>query len=176
MKYAILLLSVVLLATGCIESGFSPDFEQESVLGYRPIYANRDTLHIDLLPPREIGTAGKIYSYGDFLLVNEVGQGVHLYDNSNPKAPTMLRFISIPGNVDVAMKSGILYADSYNDLLALEVLSDTVKLLKRLPDVMGFSGEFPAENNVYFECVEEGKGSVIGWERVELSKPKCYKP
>ncbi|RED97976.1 hypothetical protein [Marinoscillum furvescens] len=162
------------LLIGCTDS-FEPDFEQESVMGFKPIYADGDQ-QLALESARAIELAGKIYAYQNLLFVNEVGKGVHIFDNTDPKNPTNLRFLSIPGNNDVAIKKGVMYADSYNDLLALEVTQDTVLLLKRIESVMGFSEEYPFENNSYFECVDPEKGKVVGWERTELEKPKCYRP
>src|SRR5690606_29511803 len=116
------------------------------------------------------------YSYGNLLLVNELGKGIHVYDNTDPRNPINKLFVRIPGNHDMAMKAGVLYADNYDDLLALEVTADTVVVLKRIANVMGFTTEFPSQNNVYFECPEEGKGMVVGWEQTEIVRPKCYKP
>jgi len=174
MRYTLLLLSMLVLACG--PDDFHPDFNQESTMGYRPIYADSSELNIGLESARNIVSAGKIYSYGNLLLVNEVGKGLHVYDNTDPRKPVNKFFVTIPGNHDMAMKDGVLYADNYDDLLALQVSSDTVIILKRLEDVIGFTAEFPSQNNVYFECVEEGKGIVVGWEQTMIEKPKCYKP
>ena len=64
---------------------------------------------------------GKIYVYGKYLFVNELYQGVHVFDNSNPSNPVNFSFISIPGNVDIAVKSNILYADNFIDLLSFDI-------------------------------------------------------
>ncbi len=175
MKHIFLLVAVLLF--GCIsDDEFAPDFTQESVNGFKPIYAEPQSLKLGLESARNISLAGKIYSYGNLLLVNEVGSGIHVYDNVDPKNPVNKYFVSIPGNNDMAMKAGVLYADSYNDLLTLEVSKDTVILLKRLEDVMGLLAGAPSFSGVYFECVDESKGVVVGWEEAELNKPKCYKP
>lgn len=171
--------TICLLLSGCFigacTEDFEPDFEQESVMGFRPIYAQEDA-QLGMESARAIEKAGKIYSYQSLLFVNEVGKGVHIFDNSDPRNPVNLHFLSIPGNNDVAIKGGIMYADSYNDLLALEITTDTVRLVKRLENIMGFSDEYPFENNAYFECVDPEKGKVVGWERAELNQPKCYRP
>jgi hypothetical protein len=71
--------------------------------------------------PRNIEQAGKIYLYGNYIFLNELNKGIHIIDNSNPAAPSKFAFINIPGNVDMAVKGNILYADSYFDLVALDI-------------------------------------------------------
>ncbi len=86
--------------------------------------------------PRKMKIPGKIYIYGDYLLVNEMSEGIHIIDNSNPSAPVLLSFINIPGNIDLSVNNNILYADSYVDLLAFDISNPrAVKQTKRLQDV-----------------------------------------
>ena len=37
---------------------------------------------------------------------------VHMYDNSDPSNPVNIGYIAIPGNVDIAIKDGHMYADN----------------------------------------------------------------
>jgi len=93
--------------------------------------------------------AGKIYIFGKYLFVNELYQGIHVFDNSNPSHPVNLSFISIPGNVDLAVKSGILYADNYIDLLSFDITDPAnPKLIKRLEDVF-INGKYETNNSGY---------------------------
>ncbi|MEZ4904895.1 MAG: hypothetical protein R2822_25665 [Spirosomataceae bacterium] len=48
-------------------------------------------------------------------------RGLHVVDNANPAAPKIVAFIKIPGNGDMAVRGNILYADSYSDLVALDI-------------------------------------------------------
>jgi hypothetical protein len=84
-----------------------------------------------------IKETGKIYVKDNFLYVNEKGKGIHVIDNSDPAAPKKVKFVSIPGNLDVAMKGDMLYADSYMDLLAINMKTQEVN---RVNDV--FQGSF----------------------------------
>lgn len=175
MRYYLFLIPLLFL--GCTSNDLEVDFEQESVLGYKPIYATEAETTYGIEAAKPISRAGKIYGFGNLLLVNEQGLGVHIYDNTDPKNPVNKLFVRIPGNHDIAMRKGILYADSFSDLLALEINADTAIVLKRIANVMGqFSGEFPQATGVYFECVDESKGLVVGWEQTTLNKPKCYRP
>ncbi|HZY82383.1 MAG TPA: hypothetical protein VFE50_22815 [Cyclobacteriaceae bacterium] len=71
--------------------------------------------------PRELSHAGKIYFKDDFLYITEVGEGIHVIDNRNPSKPVHKSFIRIPGNNDLAIFGNVLYADSYVDLVAIDV-------------------------------------------------------
>ncbi len=85
---------------------------------------------------RELRHPGKIYVYGDYLLINEINEGIHIYDNTNPANPINLSFITIAGNRDMAVKENVLYADNAVDLLAIDIKVVTApKLLKRINSV-----------------------------------------
>jgi hypothetical protein len=80
------------------------------------------------LPARPLTVTGKIYAKDHLVFVNEPYQGIHVIDNHNPAAPKALAFISIPGNVDMAIRDHILYADAGPDLLALDI-SDPARVV-----------------------------------------------
>lgn len=174
MKYSILLICLILLISCDTDTG-SLDQNIGVVTGYKPVYGDSSEFYLSIQEAKPISLAGKIYSYQNLLIVNEVGKGIHIYDNSDPANPENLMYLSIPGNHDVAIKNGILYADSFGDLLALEVTEDTVVVLKRLEGLLNFSSDLPPETNVYFECIDDSKGFVIGWTQTELDNPKCYR-
>jgi len=90
---------------------------------YIPVYMKLSELRASVKreAPRAIEQPGKIYLYGKYIFLNELNKGIHVIDNSNPSAPNKIAFINIPGNVDIAVKNNILYADSYIDLLALDI-------------------------------------------------------
>ncbi len=96
-----------------------------------PILKNMEDVRIDISfqAPRELVQPGKIYYYNEHLFINEQKEGVHVFDNSNPSAPVNLGFLPIPGNVDIAIKNGILYADNYIDLIAINITTLTNPVL-----------------------------------------------
>jgi hypothetical protein len=77
--------------------------------------------------PRELEVPGKIYFYNNLVFINEKREGVHIIDNSQPSNPVKIRFLAIPGNDDIAVRNGILYANSYIDLLAIDLSDYQVK-------------------------------------------------
>lgn len=70
---------------------------------------------------RDVERPGKIYVYGQYLFINELEKGIHIFDNSNPSNPINLGFFNLPGNVDMAVKNNLLYADSYIDLVTIDI-------------------------------------------------------
>ncbi|MDQ8006103.1 MAG: hypothetical protein REI64_14980 [Pedobacter sp.] len=89
-----------------------------------------------LTKPTKVLKTGKIYIYKNFLFINEVRKGIHIFENSDPSKPVNVAFLKVPGNVDMAVSNDILYADSYVDLLAFDISSiSSIKEVKRLKDV-----------------------------------------
>jgi hypothetical protein len=76
-------------------------------------------------PARPLTQPGKIYYYGTKILINEFNKGIHIIDNADPNNPKNLAFINIPGNVDLAVRANVLYADSYIDLVAIDISDPT---------------------------------------------------
>jgi hypothetical protein len=91
---------------------------------------------IDVGPAQPLDNPGKIYIYGNYLLINEPTKGIHILDNTNPANPVNKSFIPIAGNLDLAVNSNILYADNYVDLLAFDISNiNNISLVKRVEDV-----------------------------------------
>ncbi|HXL56939.1 MAG TPA: hypothetical protein VN958_11810, partial [Chitinophagaceae bacterium] len=90
---------------------------------YSPVYKSKTGVlaSINGVSTTAIEHAGKLYIKDNFIYLNEVNKGIHIIDNSNPAHPVQIAFLSIPGNLDIAVKGNILYADMYNDLLALDI-------------------------------------------------------
>lgn len=86
--------------------------------------------------PSMLENPGKIYFKDQYIFVNEFQKGVHIIDNSNPQSPQNIAFIKIPGNVDIAVKGQVLYADSYMDLLAININNpQNAIVMNRIEDV-----------------------------------------
>ena len=89
-----------------------------------PVYKTLEEVHAGTAvkeDPRELKNPGQIYYYNNTMFIVEKGEGLHVIDNANPSAPSNVAFITIPGNQDIAIKNGILYANSYIDLLAIDL-------------------------------------------------------
>ncbi len=120
--------------------------------------------------PAEISTPGKIYLYGDFILVNEVRKGIHVVNNADPANPEVISFIKIPGNIDLAIKNNILYADSYVDLVAIDISDlNNIKEVARFEDLFSWSLP-PYEAGTRVGMVDETQGVVVGWNVEEVTE------
>jgi hypothetical protein len=105
--------------------------------------------------------------------VNEEDKGIHVIDNSNPSFPQNVAFINIPGNLDLTVKDKILYADSYIDLVALDI-SDP----KKAKEIWRNQNVFP-QRNYNGWAGDPAKGVVTGWIESDTTiEQKCttYSP
>lgn len=101
---------------------------------------------------------GKIYTKGNYLFINEIKEGIHVIDNSDPANPRFVSFISIPGNGDMAVRNNILYADSFSDLVALDITDPVnAKEVGRVKDVFNY-GQF---DDVAWYSVKTSDGGYV---------------
>jgi len=153
----VLLLTVV---TSCTDKVF------ETFTANAPVYLSYEDLRsgVKMTSARELNNPGKIYFKDQYIFINEKMKGVHVYDVSDPKNPQNKGFIEIPGNVDIAIKDNILYADSYVDLVSIDVSSfSAIKEVGRVQKVFPYT--LPTFDTKYpMAKVEEEKGVVTGWE------------
>ncbi|HAA12777.1 MAG TPA: hypothetical protein DCE41_14230 [Cytophagales bacterium] len=165
------------LVTGLGGCSTGDNFFPETVLGYRPQYVPLVQIEdIRGLAPQPLRNPGRVLVYNNMLLVNELFEGVHLYENSNPLNPIPLGFIRILGCVEIDIREDVLFADNYTDLVTID-LSDlsTVQVTSRTKNVFEPTA-FPPATNAYFECPDETQGVVVGWELTQLNNPKCFRP
>ncbi len=148
--------------------------ENFEVSGFVPVYGAYEKSDITTIAPIPLNDPGKIYIYGSYLLINERGKGIHVYNNSDPANPSALTFIQLVGNTDMAIKDNILYADHMGDLVAI-TFSDFENVLEtgRLP-LSSWNLGVPAPSQSYFECIDPSKGLVIDWKPATLKNPNCY--
>jgi hypothetical protein len=137
-----------------------------------PVYLSYDDLRAPIsdTSPEEFNHPGKIYLLGDYIFVNEIRKGIHVVDNADPENPVVISFIKIPGNIDMAIKNEILYADSYVDLIAIDISDlDDIKELARFEDVFSYSLP-PYESSTRLGQVDESQGVVVSWKTEEVTE------
>ncbi len=106
---------------GCLQDSC---VREVTYLKFTPVFKTLEELHnaeVRSEAPRPLDKPGKIYYYADHLFINEQHEGVHVFDNTQPENPVPVTFISIPGVEDIAIRNGLLYANSYADLLAIDI-------------------------------------------------------
>ena len=134
----------------------------------------RASVGIRPIPQEGIAEFGKIYVKGDYIFINEPFKGIHLIDNKNPKTPSQLKFISIPGNIDMAVKGNILYADSYRDLVVLDIENiHDIKVVDRVLNLLPYTAPLP-ENNYPTREYDTAMGIVVGWKVEKVTEEKEY--
>ncbi len=140
--------------------------------GNAPLYLTYEDLRTSIKTemPRNIEHAGKIYIYGKYLFVNEQLKGIHVLDNSDPSNPRNVKFINIPGNIDLAIKENILFVDSYVDLVGLDISDmNDIKEVRRNKDALSYKVPTP-EEDYRVARIDEGLGVVTGYEVKEIKE------
>ena len=159
------LLIITLAAFSC------KDKYEETYMVNAPIYLSYDELRapLNVKSAQDIIQPGKLYFKDNIIYVNEYMEGIHVIDNQDPSKPKILKFIEIPGNVDLAIKGNILYADSYVDLVAIDISNlDDIKEVARIEDAFPYM--IPEYTDGVIEEVSEEKGIVVGWQKVEKTE------
>ncbi|UYZ57651.1 LVIVD repeat-containing protein [Hymenobacter latericus] len=166
--YATLLAAGLLLGLpGC----FIDIDERPALPPYRPLLMARATLEqsVALVPARPMRNTGKIYLKGSYVFINERYEGIHIIDNHDPAKPRNAGFLRIPGNIDVAMRGSLLYADNAVDLVIVDLADPTAaRVVGRTrnafpelapPEPASIEPEYRPENR-------PTDAIVVGWQKV----------
>jgi len=156
--------------SGCIVDPELPDGP-----GKRPVYAPLSELNnITNSAPQPIGTTGTIFLRDTLFFMLEQKKGIHVFNVKDSSNVVALTFFKIPAVTDFSISGNRLYADSWKDLVTIDI-SDLyhIALLNRQKDVFDPLLYPPLYDGV-FECVDESKGAVIDWEDAELENADCY--
>lgn len=104
-------------------SGCDKEKTTRTYTWYTPVYKLLPEVRSEMKssPARALKNPGKIYINGNYIFLNEVNEGIHVIDNSQPSSPKNIGFIPIPGNEDLAAQGNILFADSYADLVTFDI-------------------------------------------------------
>ena len=170
--YALLFLTV-LLAISVLLEGCTDSCEVRSEYTYfEPVYTTVAELRssISLKEPQPITGIGRIYLKDGMLLIGDPGQGIHIIDNRDPSNPIPLKYLSIPGTYDLAMKDNILYADSYVDLVAFDMSNiNTVHEVARLEGAFKNYNTMGITADINCCVITEWKET----KNVSVSSPDC---
>ncbi|APG60560.1 LVIVD repeat-containing protein [Christiangramia salexigens] len=115
---------------------------------------------------RAIKESGKIYSWKDYIFINDKNEGVHIIDNTDAFNPKKLCFIKIPRNHDIAVKDDKLYADSGMDLLVFDISNmNNIKEITRIKDVFPqyYTAAPEGANFVDFQQFDPNQDVIIGY-------------
>jgi len=142
-----------------------------------PVFMSTETFRNSVkisTEPHKITSIGKMCFYNDYLYISEPEKGIHIIDNRDPANPQIIGFIELMGNADLAIRNGLLYADSYVDLVWLDISNPAQPELKGRLDTI-FTTALPTTDNQYgidyAKCYgEKNSGVVVGWELKEKTE------
>ncbi|MFT3705951.1 MAG: hypothetical protein QM802_26530 [Agriterribacter sp.] len=144
--------------------------------GYAPVYGEKikQSSTLSLQQPREIENAGKIYVKGQLLYQVENGTGIHVISIDDPAKPVRKGFIPIAGAQEISILNNMLYTNSYNDLLVLDISSpENITVAQTIENAFKLGSTAVPPEHGYFECIDPSKGNVVGWTKKKIMSPKC---
>ncbi|WP_291725681.1 hypothetical protein [Bernardetia sp.] len=149
--------------TACfyVEEPSEPVYKTE----YTPVYMSREDLNnsVKFESARVLKNTGKIFMKGSYVFVGERYEGVHVIDNRNPRDPKNVGFIAIAGNVDVATKGNVMYADNAVDLVAIDISNlPVIRVLKRVEESFPEANQVRPPDGGQFDY-DASKGYIIDW-------------
>jgi hypothetical protein len=161
-----LLFTIACIATGILLSSSEPVYYGN----YSPIYMDRTAMEsaVKIEVAQPLRTTGKIYIYGQYILVNEKYKGIHVIDNSDPASPQNIAFLHIDGCIDMAMKNDVLYADNAIDLIALKTTDNftSIQVTERIrnifPETESPDGYFPSYS---MSRLRPEKAILVAWKK-----------
>lgn len=166
MKKTLLLFAIpALMLSSCKK------YKEKEVYANVPIYQDyesfRNSFSFDQGVP--IQGAGNIFVYNNYIFLSEEDKGIHVINNTDPSNPIIEGFMNIPGNTQIAVKDHYLYANSFIDLLVIDISNiKQPTLSNRILDIFEYAT--PAVNELYpVADVYKDRGVVIGW-KIEKTK------
>lgn len=155
------LCTILLILSGCKKDKCE---QIMSYWSYTPRYMKIEDIvrEVKTGPATPLKNVGKIYLTGHFILVNEVQKGIHVIDNSSPSAPQNVAFINIPGNIDMAVKDNVLYADCYTALLSINITNPASPTL-----ISSVNTALPA---LYTSYADPNLGIVVGYDSSRVTE------
>jgi len=169
---------ILLLMITCVLASCNRDIDYNigEKDAYIPIYGD-DAVYrtVSFQAAKPIVNGGKIVLYNQYLFQMEDGEGIHVFNVSNPSSPQRVGFIKSPLCKQLAIKNNFLITNNLDDMVVVDFSNPlAIKEVKRL------TGEFPemklqapSQTNIFFECPDAKKGIVIGWKLGKVTNPKC---
>ena len=166
MKLNKLFFAIALLSVFSLQSCLKDNCDRTvSYIQIDPVYKTLDEIHAGAVveeAPRALTDPGQFYYFNNYMFINERGEGIHVIDNSDPANPVPTAFLAIPGNEDLAIKNGMLYANSYVDLLAIDL--NTYQLAGRTENVFVPEWQDISDGKIIVEWKETPKTEVVDCE------------
>jgi hypothetical protein len=144
-----------------------------------PVYMSYDEFRgsFKTSPAQDMVNPGKIYFKDNYIFINDVNAGIHVIDNSNPSSPQSIVFYEIIGNVDIAIRGNVLFADSYIDLVAFDItdIMNPVEISRMenvFPEVLPIVEE--TDYPVAYGLFDPKLGVIVDWEVKLVRESKLW--
>ena len=173
MKRLLILISIFSLSLTSCE-----DKRLQTFVANVPIYLSYETLRSSFGVSTEavLEKPGKIYFYGSHMFINEYQKGIHVVDLSDPTQPAPKAFIEVPGNVDMAIRNNLLYADSFVDLLVIDITDPEQPVLSnRIEDLFEYIIP-PYDYDFPLDEINQDKGVITGYELKKITREVYNNP
>ncbi len=159
-----------MFAVGCMLQSCVKDTMQTTYTYFTPVYKNKTDVwqNIKSSAPQPLQQTGKLFLMGQYIFINELNKGVHIIDNANPRSPKNISFIDIPGNIDIAVKDNILYADLHTDMVSVDISNPSNAVLKKVNKYV-----FP-ERDYYSGATTDSTKYIIEWVRRTTSDKREF--
>ena len=172
---------ITLLAFFSIIFNSCEDTTLREYKGYAPVYLSYADLRSAVAQVQNVDlkNPGKIYFKDNYIFIVEELKGIHVFDNTDPASPVKKSFIRLPGVVDISISGSIMYADSYIDIVMLDLENiDNVHEVSRMKDILPYTIPETADNKFPKGFVDKENGVVTEWklrtikEKVDLNPPQ----
>lgn len=135
-----------------------------------PVYLSYTELRrsVAVEAPREVSEIGRIYLYENYIFLNKRNQGIHILDNSDPANPVNQAFITVPGNTELSIRDNYLYADSYVDLVTLDLNDPAdIQVINRQIEIFPWDEYQNVPDDIYFsyDDIDMTRGVVVSYVR-----------
>ncbi|WP_179016886.1 hypothetical protein [Winogradskyella forsetii] len=167
-SFLFLFMTSTVLIHSCVPFwGDGNDDDFPMVSNYEPVIMKRSVFETTTTlesTPRAIENSGKIYVKDDYIFINEVNEGFHLINNSNPSNPQNIGFIKVLGSSDLSIKEDVIYINNATDLIAVTIddTSETLTITKRLENV--FPQIWSPEGMSYYNLEQDD--IIVNWELI----------
>ena len=135
--------------------------------GYAPVYMSYNDLRsaVQVEQNAALQNPGKICFKDNYIFIIEEMKGIHVYDNTDPSSPVHKAFVKVPGVVDISISGTVMYADSYIDIVILDIQNlDNIHEAGRIRDILTYTVPARKTNDYPQAYVDKTKGVVTGWE------------
>jgi hypothetical protein len=147
--------------------------------GYAPVYMSYNDLRSAVGPIQNVDlrNPGKIYFKDNYIFIVEELKGIHVFDNINPASPVKKTFIRLPGVNDISISGSTMYADSYVDLVVLDVEDvNNIHEVGRMADILPYTVPVTANTKLPMAYIDKDRGVVIDWEQRTIKEKVNLNP